>query len=388
MKNSFMSNGQSKGRTRAFTLVELLVVIAIIGILIALLLPAVQAAREAARRMQCTNNFKQFGLAIHNFHDAQQGIPPLGTRKYRASFFLLVLPYMEQTAIYDRWVSTTDDIGDRTANKMAGGWGWWNKELDSRSGLTEADRKGFSSIPFYKCPSRRSGLAEAISTDEDWFRKDRQGPQGDYAVVVCGGQVPRTGPNGTDVNRNETWWWSMGNDYASDPDPAVTTMNSGSSPIRISNYTVSTAFPGRADAISSWRPRDTFAHWSDGTSNQLCLGEKQFCDAPIAGEPAKLGVFDNGTYGDGGILALWDWGGGVCHYTRTFDHNDGRGPRYIASGKRDPFPEQGSMFGSAHTGVCNFLVGDGSVHGLSNTTPHEILRNLSDTNDGFAVSLP
>lgn len=95
---------------RAFTLVELLVVIAIIGILIALLLPAVQAAREAARRAQCTNNLKQIGLALHNYHDATKALPTGALKKNEADgtpsitawgWNALILPQLEQQALYD-----------------------------------------------------------------------------------------------------------------------------------------------------------------------------------------------------------------------------------------------------------------------------------------------
>ncbi len=89
-----------------FTLVELLVSIAIIGILIGLLLPAIQAAREAARRMSCSNNLKQIGLAVHGFHDVNKGLPPQATYMVGSTFsgysvHARVLPYIEQSSVHD-----------------------------------------------------------------------------------------------------------------------------------------------------------------------------------------------------------------------------------------------------------------------------------------------
>jgi prepilin-type N-terminal cleavage/methylation domain-containing protein len=101
-----------KIRSPGFTLVELLVVIAIIGVLVGLLLPAVQAAREAARRMSCSNNFKQIGLALHNYHSAYNQFPmqmggtaqrPAGLdNNFELSFLVGLLPFIEQQALWEQ----------------------------------------------------------------------------------------------------------------------------------------------------------------------------------------------------------------------------------------------------------------------------------------------
>ncbi|MCL2347405.1 MAG: DUF1559 domain-containing protein [Planctomycetaceae bacterium] len=375
MKNVKMMWG---GNLRAFTLVELLVVIAIIGILIALLLPAVQAAREAARRMQCTNNLKQIGLGIHAFHDARKGIVPVnvgsggpGGEGYydRASGWMLIWPFIEQTALYDFYTNfecTSAYTGTRKGWDIVLWSDIWKDHFDA------ATKTQFASIPFMKCPTRRAGVQK---DDASTFTP---GPLSDYAMLAIH-------PVDADETSNMAGWTDWTEHWRANIDG--TTLGNCRGPFRVA-IIPNPDTPGLLTNRQNWQPRDSFSRLSDGLSNQLLIGEKHIpapnrekCENTYAGQ-SDCSFLSNGYNGVAAttrtLKKTWRLGNGP---------NDLFGQAAFTNDNPNPYGDYG--FGSDHPGVCNFLIGDGSVWSAGTTVNmREILCPLGVVNDGRAVSLP
>lgn len=249
----------------AFTLVEMLVVIAIIGILLALLLPAVQAAREAGRRVQCSNNLKQTGLAIHNFHDTTGRLPPShtgglpGNDKY-GTWLVVILPYLEQANLYGQFdLTTTWDAGSNPAAAQLPG----------------------AQLSVYQCPSRHAGGSISDNSPQ-------VGATGDYAA-------------GSVVNPsygNYQWQWQ---------DPSI----------------LWGALIGAQRNGPVWKSRLGLSAITDGLSNTIVVGEKHIFHAHL-----NRGGFQNAS-GDGNIYVTLTAEWWETHSVRNTDHPNGlsRGPQ-------------------------------------------------------------
>lgn len=301
--------------SRAFTLVELLVVIAIIGVLVALLLPAVQMAREAARRSSCQNNLRQIGIATHNFHDTQNQLPPVRVSNNHATWFVLIMPYMEQGNISQLW---TFNQFYSSATNAAG------RTLQVKS---------------YYCPSRRGPQTTPnVNKQEDVIPADATPPP-DFP-----------GP-GTDArfSGNNNPPGALG-DYAANVGTVAAIGTS--TPFLWSGQNANGAFAqGLLNADGSFRSHTAFRVITDGLSNTFLAGEKH----------VPIGMFGRNKVGDGSIYnGVW-----TTYSGRLVGPNDppAQNPKDVSrSVLNDAFYAR--RFGSYHPSVTQFVMADSSVRAI------------------------
>ncbi len=341
---------------RGFTLIELLVVIAIIAVLIALLLPAVQQAREAARRSQCKNNLKQIGLAVQNFHDTKKGIVPLALNANintnaepgagEATWALELLPYMDGAPLYKKF-----DL---------------KKYMNAAPNDSVKVNAG-SSLPAFYCPSIRSGANLATGTANNYgpaagaTYRAADGATGDYGAIVSVNPVTLVGGVPTIGGATMSFWQAHMN-------------NPGAQfqAIRPAKY-----LPTNTTNPADYACRDSFAQVTDGLSSTLFIGEKF---TPSAWLNKCCG--GGGTGPDGSIYSV---SGQWNEYAAFRDINTKMitNPNFV-TGQADNGPNKHG-FGSYHTGMVHFVMGDGAVRAINTSISLTTLVQLGNRNDGTTV---
>ena len=336
-------------RRSAFTLIELLVVIAIIGILIALLLPAVQSAREAARRIECSNNLKQIGLALHLMDDRVKYLP---SSRYEShgTWYKELWPYIENQALADAWSN--------------------NPIIEKRPYHFQAAENIEFQVSIYLCPTRRS--PPQVSADPCEARPEhgavhRPGALGDYAGVV-GDNI---GP-----------WDKWDPDYSSN---GVLVKGIKATGPFVTARCCREGYP--LDCKGAWPYRllyrrhcDHFLDLSkmvDGLSKQLMVGEKHI---PL-GRLNTLAGGDCSIYNTDHLTMVGRFAGEnnplQLSASRGDDGSAGSGACTEAGCERS--------FGSWHPGVCQFVLGDGGVHAFSVAIDPVVLGYLANRKDGHAI---
>jgi len=334
-----------------FTLVELLVVIAVIGTLIALLLPAVQSAREASRRLNCTNNLKQIGVALLQHHDVQNrfpfggwgrewvGMPGRGSGRHQpGSWIYSLLPNLEQSPLYE--LGRAEVGAEREAS--------YSQRLETV-------------LPLFVCPTRRGATTWKVSKSYAIAPKPFGSPQSaarsDYAIN--GGAthaVVFPGPESLEEGDNGHWWQS-----------------NGTATTNVDNFT----------GISHLRIATTLRRVEDGTSHTYLVGEKHLA---IKHYKTGLSPGDDGSlytgysYNNHRFTGEQSFLGNILYFPPLPDI-------LLEIGQLDLVQELPFVrFGSAHPGGCNMALCDGSVQWIGFEIDPEIHRRLGHRLDGAIAS--
>lgn len=334
----------------AFTLVELLVVIAIIGILVALLLPAVQAAREAARRSQCTNQLKQIGLAWQLHHDSYDFFPSSGWGygwigdpdrgsgdKQPGSWAYNCLPFVEETALHD------------LGSGLSG--------TEKRDALSELAEKPVAA--FY-CPSRRGAIAYA-NPDTTFAAANFDNPatlaRNDYAANL-GPEIPPGFGDAVPTFGGYTRWGEGPSSYAD--------AESGNGFIEFDPLTY-------CHGIAFQRNEIQLRHITDGTSKTYLVGEKYM--NPDYYEGGRGTDFDTKDIGDD--QSAW-----------VSDDLDANRNTSVIPLQDQPGLSAINAFGSAHAGVFQMSLCDGSVRSIAFEIDSDIHFAMGTRNGEEVVNLP